>query len=76
MGVGLRNSRSKQNFKAGGGGLLRKPEDQTDTLLLRSGSRTRAIGKRVLQECPPGFSFFISSYVAFEPTLYIVTDKG
>jgi len=27
MGVGFRNSRREQNFKAGGGGISRKPGD-------------------------------------------------
>jgi hypothetical protein len=37
MGVGFRNSKKEQAFKAGGGGFSRKPEDQTDTLRLVSG---------------------------------------
>ena len=52
MGVGFRNSKREQNFKAGGVGFSRKPEDQTDTLLLASGFNTRAIVKHVHRNVP------------------------
>ena len=52
MEVGFRNSRREQNFEAGGVSLSRKPEDQTDTLLLTPGFRNWAIVKQVLLERP------------------------
>jgi hypothetical protein len=39
-------------FKPGGVGISKNPEDQTDTLLLKPGSRTRAIIKHVLMQHP------------------------
>ncbi len=61
MGVGFRNSRREQNFKESGVGFSRKPEDQTDTLLIAPGSRTRTVVKHVLQELPPFFFLEVSS---------------
>ena len=61
MEVGFRNARREQSFKAGGVGFSRKPVDQTDTLLLAPGSRTRAIVKHGLQELPPFFFLEVSS---------------
>jgi hypothetical protein len=58
-------------IKAGGGGFSRKLEDQTDTLLLRPGSRTRAIVKHI----PQGRSLLSTSYISRpDPYFLIIID--
>ena len=51
LDLGIRGESRK--LQAGGNGFLTKPEDQTDTLLLRPGFMTRAIAKHALQERSP-----------------------
>jgi hypothetical protein len=50
------------DIKPGGGGLSRKPEDQTDTVLLAPCLRTRAIVKYVLHERT--FFSFLKCFIA------------
>jgi len=52
-------------IKPGGAGFLRKPGDQTDTLLLSPGSRNWAIVKHVPQERPPFFYDNVRSLIPF-----------